>query len=87
MTESALTWEPKPSMFATVSESVDMVTTIETTSAQVLSAMSRVEFCAFEGRYCQCDPGMQILYGFKLEDKWRENRTIAIDLSRSYAQQ
>lgn len=32
LTESALTWEPKPDMFATVSESVDVVSTIENTA-------------------------------------------------------
>lgn len=33
LTESALTWEPKPNMFATVSESVDVIATLEATAA------------------------------------------------------
>lgn len=58
LTESAMTWEPNPNMVEAVSESVDIPATIEATAAQALAAMAAVEFCAFEGRYCKCDPGM-----------------------------
>lgn len=85
LTESAMTWEPKPDMFKTVGEAVDVNATINATATQSLEQLERVDFCAFEGRYCKCDPGMKISYGFKIEANWFVNKTIDIDLSRPYA--